>query len=197
MFINPSTLKKLIKREYKGRGIRFGYFNEGIVVSASNFSIWFDAERVPNSIKSIIVEFLGQIPSNANQMMLVSEDKPFAQIEMKDTYTIPQDFVKYAKVDVDSTRVMIDGYGHLYNLYQNQDFKTIFGVDDELVSLYDVGQIDTENGETYPTGPLTGNDNGFMLWKNEASILLVMPTKVTHPVIETIQKIDFEKKEGK
>lgn len=191
MFINPSVLKKLIKREYKSLGIRFGYFNDGIVVSASNFSIWFDIERVPNCIKSIIVEFLGQIPSNVNQMMFVSEDKPFAQIEMKDIYAIPQDFVKYAKVDVDSTRVMIDGYGHLYNLYQNQDFKTIFSVDDELINLYDIGQRDTENGETYPEGPLTGNDNGFMLWKNEASILLVMPTAIDHPVITAMQKIDF------
>ena len=93
---------------------------------------------------------------------------------------------------------MIDGFGPFYNLYQNSDFKTIFGVDDELVNLYDIGQRDTENGETYPEGPLTGNDNGFMLWKNEASILLIMPTAIDHPIITAMQKIDFEKKkEGK
>lgn len=196
MFINPSALKKQIKKIYNTGGVRFGYQNGGVVVIAGYWMAWFSDKNMPNNIKAIVTEFLGFVP-NEPSLYFVSKDKPMAQHELDDHKYALDTFIKLGLKSSTDTKVCIDRGIAWYRIYQNDDSKNLICMNEELLTLYDLNQIDFDNGETRPDEHLVTFD-GSLFYKNETCQLLLLPSKLADSeLLRAMSNIDFKKEMNK
>lgn len=179
MFINPSILKKHLKKAYH-TGVHIGSIDDGLVISQGHFIIWIDYRKVPNDIKAVVVEFLGIIPDENSGMFKASKTEPFAQGEIADEYITFLDNVPYLKYKTLNTNIMLNDYGKVFQIYKNEDSKTTLAADVDLIELFDTGKCDFDHGEIYPNDePYTNDYNSMLYWVNDACKLIIFTADMT------------------
>lgn len=196
MFINPSALKKQIKRVYNTVGVRFGYQDGGVVVIAGYWIAWFDSRNIPNNIRAVITEFLGFVPYEPG-LFYVSKDKPMAQVELEDDKYNIQSHIKFGFKRSTDTKVCIDRGIAKYRVFQNDDNKSLICMNEELLSLYDLDQIDFDNGETSPEEHLVTFTNELFYYNSTCKLLLLRTKLAECEVLRQLELIDFEEEENK
>ncbi len=194
MFISTSQLSKLMKEAYRGRGIRIGNLEEGLVIIGSSWGLWIDENYIPNKVKAIVMELAGTLPAEES-VFKVSKGEAVPQYELTlDNYYYINRMEQISKESASRTGVYLDLKYCEYELLQVNHTGKIAMISRKLTELIDPGEIDY-NVENEPSGPCTGLSSGMFFWKNATCTLMLLHSAVPedNPVINILSKIDFEK----
>lgn len=186
MFINPNKLKAQIKKAYTA-GIKIGHKENGIMIVANHWMLWFQDVTCPNSIKAVITEFLGFVPEE-DGMYFVSKEYPMAQSEVDDNISF-RNFI--SMVESTDTKVLINKPLALYHLYQASDTHSIVSVNESLVDMVSEKLVDFDAGEQLPDAHLVTID-GNLIWLNSTCKLLIMKCELRSDLIRKLEEFDFE-----
>lgn len=181
MFFKLSILKKLLKNAYNGPGLVVGHCEElekteiqreGYYVAGSYWSMWFDAERMPKEAKAAIIELCGDLPEEGEVFKAHKEAGNQYEIEQQEIYNLPKRYSE-AEIELNKTKIIIDGYGAKNRLLQEEESKNITAINEMFMDLIDVDAVDYDNGEHEPYGPIAASPNPqAVFWGNNICYLM-------------------------
>lgn len=85
MFIKISKLEQVLKKAYKGAGIRIERAGSRLIVVTARIYLEADIETVPNDFKAAVVRYTGQIPGDG-ESYTINEDQ--SQINIAGTHDL-------------------------------------------------------------------------------------------------------------
>lgn len=167
MFLNITALKKSLTNFYKSVGLTIGRQDNQLIVCSGNSCVGFqiDMNFVPNKLKGILVELIGELPEEG-EVYTYTQDGQQAEMNLG-RFDIYQKW-KDAKVPAWKTQVILNGQVSDYCLMQLSSGR-IVPVPRSLVTL--ISMKDLEQSEEMPGNPSYGN--GLFYWRNEVMIYFV------------------------
>lgn len=181
MFFSTKIFKQIIKKTYKGTGLRIAHTiePEGYYLSSGYWHMWMSKKFIPKEILAAMIEVCGELPGLGACHKV---DKESTQIEM-DVFIedLADDFFK----SIDEYRVTncyLQQRGTLCSVLQSKTTKEVKIVSSCYPALVDIQAVDTANGEELPKGPLATKTR--IMWGNADCYLAVMTKDADCPAEE-------------
>ena len=177
MFFKISVFKKLIKSAYKRTGFYLGQDSSNLYyyIRTPRFVVWFDVDSMPNQAKAAVIEFAGELPEPGEEF-LCSEAQECNQYSFLGTEYSLFEIEQRAKAKFHITKLsdVLTDSRYMYSKIEDRVVNSIL-IPESILSMIDVGAIDTVNGEIPPIGPVaTGVIENQVFWYNNTSALLVI-----------------------
>lgn len=168
MFLKDAKLKKIIKREYKKGVLRLGDMGERLYISGSCWIIIIKKTMIPKTLIAALYETAGELPEDGTSF-LASRGGNQLETEWvaKDTVIMTAGHMKEAVL----TDVLLEHLCVMQRVIQMVATGDIMLLDEEMVDMIDMTEIDRDNGETEPIGPLC--NSRAVCWENNAMTFLV------------------------
>lgn len=195
MFLHINNFKKQIKKAYK-TGLKIGNLNDELIISSGFWAVAIDNAQIPNKIKAVIVELMGELPE-PGFLFEISKDAPMCQI-VKEYKSVEETLkeVKKANEKLIITPVIIKS-GKDVRLFQTIKGE-VYGIPEEQYQMIDKTAIDYDN-EGEPTGACYIKDligNGFY-WYNSIGTVVIMPAYLNQQeLLKALSTVDFEDKKA-
>ena len=180
MLASKKILKRLMKKTFKNEGLVIGFDNEAetnndyLFISGTYWTIWIHTEFIPKEIKAAIYELTGEFPLHSEVIQCTTEsnerviptDRKYDLSHNKKKVTIP-----YSQ-----TRLYQAQGSTMLNFLQSQD-KKVAAVNSIFTEMISEGHkdIDHNNGEVDPVGPLAAIEGTAIMWMNNVSALKIYP----------------------
>lgn len=198
MFLKKSMFKNLLKRSWEGIGLTVGNDGEGIYMIGPYWTIWLERGWMSNKIKSIIIEYAGELPKEGEVFKCWKNQDN--QYEMEQVY--PQEFYNPEGLNVEfiDTGVSVEDYNGEYRIFQNQNTQESIMIARNIASMVD--NDSREDGEEWVRNPhgriWTGKKTIELFWQNEACTLGCMQIAAEEDskgamIMELLRAYDFEK----
>lgn len=193
MFLNISALKKILTNSYKSTGLIVGRLENELVVSTGAGSIGFriDMDFVPNKLKGILAELIGDLPKEGEIYTYTKEgqqaEMDFDQFDLYDRWKTAKDFAE-------KTPVMLRGFVSDYRLLQVNRTGKLIAVYREYIDL--VSMKDLEEGENMPGHP--SYRDGLFYWKNDRMIYFAgctgLKEEISQLLLPALEQFRFTEK---
>lgn len=191
MFLNVTALKKILTNSYKSTGLTVGRTETDLIVCNTYMGFQVDNDFVPNKLKGILAELIGDLPEEGEFYTYSKEGK---QAEMEfDRFNFYKRW-KDAKGFAVKTPIMIAGEGNGdYRLMQTST-GNIVAISERIVDLISYKSL--EKTENLPGRPSFAN--GIFYWKNETTILFSggynLREEITNLLFPALEKFQFTEK---
>lgn len=194
MFINSVQLKRLMKKDFKGPGLRIGNLEEGYCICSNMWALHIRHDGIPNTVKALIMELAGVLPE-PGEIYRVSKDNPLPQHELDirsgDSFHLVAAYRSARKAAV-RTKVYEEYGGTLFGLVQSNWTGELVGVQKELLDLIDFDAVD-RSVEDLPGNPCYRDYMGTgIFWHNGTTTLKLRPDIMKSDVAEALQGIVFD-----
>lgn len=163
MFLQPSTLKNLMKQAYR-TGLKVARTEDDwIYLAGSYWEVSVKKDFIPKKTLGDIITLTGKLPEPGERFRATedgnsSEDLEFPYIVQLDGFS-PENILTVTDV------ILIGTAGTPQRLLQDEDTGDIYPVNDVFVSIVNNGMVDEEHGEYRVEFPLFQKDRGI-LWEN-------------------------------
>lgn len=179
MFLNITALKKILTNSYKSTGLTVGRLVNGLVVCNTCMGFQIDMNFVPNKLKGILAELIGDLPEEGE---IYTYTKNGQQMEMElERYNFYEHW-KAARDFAEKTPVVLQGTLNDFRLLQLNSSRKMIAVYRafvDLISTKDLGE--TEN---MPGRPNYGD--GILYWKNDSMIYFAAQTALKEDIIQLL-----------
>ncbi len=176
MFFKLSVFKKIIKSAYKRTGFYLGLDaeEETYYIRTPRFIVWFHKETMPNTVKAAVIEFAGELPGPGEEFLCSEFDECNQYSFLGTGYKMSKlEELAQAKFHISKLHNMPAGSRYMYSECDDLVVNSIL-IPELVLSMIDVGAIDTDNGEKPPTGPVAKElKDNQVFWYNDRSALLV------------------------
>ena len=180
MLTNKKILKRLMKKTFKNEGLVIGFNTEAekdndyLFISGTYWTVWIHAEFIPKEIKAVIYELTGEFPKPGEVIQCTVESNERI-IQANKKYDLSYN-KKKATIPYSQTRLYQVQGSTMLNFLQSQD-KKVAAVNSIFTEMISEGykDIDHNNGEVDPVGPLATVEGTTIMWMNNVSTLKVYP----------------------
>lgn len=191
MFLNITALKKILTNSYKSTGLIVGRLENELIVSTENIGFQIDMNVVPNKLKGILAELIGDLPEDGEVYTYTKEGQQsemgFDRFDFYSCWKAAKDFAE-------KTPVVLRGSISDYRLMQLNRTGRMIAVYREYVDL--VGMKDLGEAENMPGRP--SYKDGTFYWKNENMIYFARRTEVkediSHLLFPVLEQFRFTEK---
>ena len=177
MFFKLSVLKRLFKAAYKGNGLVIGHVEDGgvngLYVTGSWWSIFFDDWHIPKEVRGELISLTGELPEG--NYAFRTENEEYSQSCMVDpAMNDIWETTRGCRYSYKITRFMENYNGMVLRYLQEPKTESLVKVNDMVLSLIDPDAIEKDDGEMLPNGPVTTEINAdYVYWFNDRCILKV------------------------
>lgn len=170
MFLNITALKKILTNSYKSTGLTVGRLDHELVVCNTCMGFQIDINFVPNKLKGILAELIGDLPEEGEIYTYTKEGQQ-AEMELE-RYDFYERW-KAAKDFAEKTPIMLRGHMNDFRLLQLNGSGRMIAVYREFVDL--IGMKDLGESENMPGRP--SYREGVLYWKNDSMIYFAARTE--------------------
>ena len=198
MFLKKSMFKALLKRAWEGTGLTVGNDGDGIYLIGTYWSIWLESGWISNKTKSIIIEFVGELPK-VNEVFKCWKDQD-NQYEMEEVYKQALYRPEQLEAEYIDTGISIKEYSAEYQILQNCNTQESVIIAKHIAAMVDNNSC--EEGEEWVRNPagryIQTNKMTEIFWKNEACVLGCMQCAAQEDskgamLMELLKAYDFAK----
>lgn len=191
MFLNITALKKILTNSYKSTGLTVGRTETDLIVCNTYMGFQVDIDFVPNKLKGILAELIGDLPEEG-EFYTYSKEGQQAEMDLDrfDFYKCWKDAKGFAV----KTPIMIAGEGDGdYRLMQIGTGNMV-AIQERIVDLISYKSL--EKTENLPGRPSFAN--GIFYWKNDTTILFSggydLREEITNLLFPALEKFQFTEK---
>jgi hypothetical protein len=195
---------RIVKQAYAMKLLRVGAYNDETVVVTPRCYFSVTETHQPNKFKAIVTEHLGHMPAEdptTSNLGFVEVGKEYSRdLETKEATRIVEEvFTKRRLQAYRRTPVSIIERGSTIRLLQSTTDSKIIGVCQDYLDLVDYKQLDYDY-EGEPCDPAVDEALQLVYITNDTTSLVIQASLISgdraKEVIELIQLIDFNKREG-
>ncbi len=168
MFLKSAKLKRLVKQAYKKSVLRLGDMGERLYISGSCWLITIKKEMMPKELVAMLYETAGELPEDGTSFLATEGGN---QYELDRVTRMIAEIEKEHMEKAVKTNVLLESYETVYRLIQAVNSGRIMLIDEEVIDTISVAEIDYDNKETKPEGPLCNNAVAY--WENNVMTFLV------------------------
>lgn len=170
MFIKESLFKKLCAAALRDSMLRVETKLETYLISGGYWAFEINKDSVNKELKSDIIRMIGDWPAQGEAWTF---SKNYGQLEFSGS----EDSGVMDKINgshwIKQTEVLIDRKGELFRAFQN---KRLSFIRETFFRMIDPTEIDAEEGEDIPTGPLEAGH--CILWYNNSMAIMIAETLI-------------------
>ena len=192
MFLKSTIFKRLLKEAYSGPGLRLHNDGEGMYIGGNYWGAWVKNGRIAKKELGAIIELTGELPETGKGFLATKGGNQYEIWEsvMRDVMGNARNYKR--KPDV--TKILIrTKQGTLARVLQDQGTGEITLLNEVFINLIDEKVV--EHGESFPTGPLTGDVAG-VYWFNDIMAFMALPVDLeyskTRKLIEDLEKFPIQ-----
>lgn len=168
MFIKDSVIKKLIKKAFEKNELVIAHEEGLYTIQFGNCVMQVIEKYMTNRVKSILVDFVGDIPKNEG--MLYGEGcEPQIHLDAYDD--LREMFERKSDNEYEGTCVSVNRCKDVYRVMQLSAGTDKVMVKEEYISIVDHNSIDLEGGEIKPGLPRLFAHT--LIWSNNVMSLRV------------------------
>lgn len=179
MFLNITALKKILTNSYKSTGLTVGRLDHELVVCNTCIGFQIDMNFVPNKLKGILAELIGDLPEEG-EIYTYTKDGQQAEMELE-RYNF-YEYWRAAKDFAEKTPVMLRGYINDFRLLQLNSSGRMIAVYREFVDL--ISMKDLGEAENMPGRP--NYRDGILYWKNDSMIYFAARTELKEDIVQLL-----------
>lgn len=179
MFLNITALKKILTNSYKSTGLTVGRLHHQLIVCNTCLGFQIDVDFVPNKLKGILAELIGDIPKEGEIYTYTKEgqqaEMELARYDFYERWRAAKDFVE-------KTPVILRRHINDFRLLQLNSSGRLIAVYREFVDL--VSMKDLEETESMPGRP--NYRDGILYWKNDSMIYFATQTVLKEDIAQIL-----------
>ena len=195
MFLTRSGLKKLMRIAYKGGGLRVRRNNGGLSISGACWTVYFLWGKWPKETMGDLISLVGVLPEQGEQYLATKEGN---QMEILDDAMMDaMEIAEQGNYELYISPVILEDFPKHYRMMRNPDTGKIVCIREDYYECVDLDQVDTNDDEMLPEGPMIGRGSilgqyvDMVSWSNNRMAFAVIPERTQNPEIIRICK-DFE-----
>lgn len=164
MFIDKTKFKKMVNTAYKKEGLTVSNDGDGIIICGGGvWVIWMRENRLPKTIKAILIALIGELPGPGEEYNTAKEDMdPWEPYDGKFRFLRENQ----EEQELYKSKIVLDMPRGPYRVYKQEDGR-VMAVREEIVKMVSIR--DLEDCEYYPDNP--GKLGEGAIWRNDRCIL--------------------------
>lgn len=189
MFIDKTKFKKAVNTAYKKEGLTVSNDGDGIIICGGGvWVIWMRENRLPKTIKAILIELIGELPGPGEEYNTAKEDMdPWEPYDGKFRFLRENQ----EEQELYKSKIVLDMPRGPYRVYKQEDGK-VMAVREEIVKMVSIK--DLEDCEYYPDNP--GKLGKGAIWRNDRCILWVAKMDAkggkTEELFKLLEKLELQ-----
>ena len=164
MFIDKTKFKKMVNTAYKKEGLTVSNDGDGIIICGGGvWVIWMRENRLPKTIKAILIALIGELPGPGEEYNTAKEDMdPWEPYDGKFRFLRENQ----EEQELYKSKIVLDMPRGPYRVYKQEDGR-VMAVREEIVKMVSIR--DLEDCVYDPDNPRKLGEGA--IWRNDRCIL--------------------------
>lgn len=184
-YVNLKKLSAHVAKEYKKGHVVLGTLEDGFIIATGTVMTWFSQEHTPNTVKAIIAEYAGFIPTKGSGLISISKGEEVEYLEEDGgKYKVLKQLVEMdltSMVKYFETPLVLSNMSVL----QNSKDLSFTLMNPDVLKIVEPALVDYEV-EGDPVGPVATSNLTGLFYSNSTTKVLLMPIRSKNVIVEKV-----------